>query len=47
VINANTMNVAIDWDPTALHLRYQSTREKVSFFAFLTKIPSYFLNSLF
>lgn len=21
--------LAIDWDPTALHLRYQSTREKV------------------
>lgn len=21
--------IAIDWDPTALHLRYQSTREKV------------------
>lgn len=25
------MYVAIDWDPTALHLRYQSSREKVSF----------------
>lgn len=23
--------IAIDWDPTALHLRYQSTREKVNF----------------
>lgn len=24
--------LAIDWDPTALHLRYQSTREKVRSF---------------
>lgn len=31
VINSNSINIAIDWDPTALHLRYQSTREKVSF----------------
>lgn len=30
VINSNSINIAIDWDPTALHLRYQSTREKVS-----------------
>ena len=29
VINSNSINIAIDWDPTALHLRYQSTREKV------------------
>lgn len=27
----NIMCVAIDWDPTALHLRYQSCREKVLF----------------
>lgn len=27
----NIMCVAIDWDPTALHLRYQSCREKVRF----------------
>lgn len=26
----NIMCVAIDWDPTALHLRYQSSREKVA-----------------
>lgn len=25
----NLMIIAIDWDPTALHLRYQSSREKV------------------
>ncbi|XP_045466873.1 ubiquitin carboxyl-terminal hydrolase 32 isoform X2 [Harmonia axyridis] len=25
----NVMRIAIDWDPTALHLRYQSNREKV------------------
>lgn len=25
----SSINIAIDWDPTALHLRYQSTREKV------------------
>lgn len=27
----NNMCIAIDWDPTALHLRYQSSREKVTF----------------
>ncbi|XP_025837544.1 ubiquitin carboxyl-terminal hydrolase 32 isoform X2 [Agrilus planipennis] len=27
--NSSGMCVAIDWDPTALHLRYQSSREKV------------------
>lgn len=27
--NAQTMHIAIDWDPTALHLRYQSSREKL------------------
>lgn len=27
--NQNIMHVAIDWDPTALHLRYQSNREKL------------------
>lgn len=26
----NNMCIAIDWDPTALHLRYQSSREKVT-----------------
>ncbi|XP_076255455.1 ubiquitin specific protease 32 isoform X3 [Rhynchophorus ferrugineus] len=26
---AQTMHIAIDWDPTALHLRYQSSREKL------------------
>ncbi|CAD7081508.1 unnamed protein product [Hermetia illucens] len=25
----SSINIAIDWDPTALHLRYQSTREKL------------------
>ncbi|KAL3270541.1 hypothetical protein HHI36_021079 [Cryptolaemus montrouzieri] len=25
----NVMRIAIDWDPTALHLRYQSNREKM------------------
>lgn len=29
----NSMCIAIDWDPTALHLRYQSNREKVSLFS--------------
>lgn len=28
--NQNNMFIAIDWDPTALHLRYQSNRERVS-----------------
>lgn len=27
--NASAIHIAIDWDPTALHLRYQSTRERV------------------
>lgn len=27
--NTSAIHIAIDWDPTALHLRYQSTREKV------------------
>ncbi|KAJ8954203.1 hypothetical protein NQ318_005798 [Aromia moschata] len=27
--NQGTMYIAIDWDPTALHLRYQSSREKL------------------
>ncbi|XP_030745241.1 ubiquitin carboxyl-terminal hydrolase 32 isoform X3 [Sitophilus oryzae] len=26
---AQTMHIAIDWDPTALHLRYQTSREKL------------------
>lgn len=30
-VNPGTIQIAIDWDPTALHLRYQSTRERVSF----------------
>lgn len=25
----SAIQIAIDWDPTALHLRYQSTRERV------------------
>lgn len=29
-INPGAIQIAIDWDPTALHLRYQSTRERVS-----------------
>lgn len=29
-VNPSAIHIAIDWDPTALHLRYQSTREKVS-----------------
>lgn len=29
-INPSAIHIAIDWDPTALHLRYQSTRERVS-----------------
>lgn len=28
--NTSAIHIAIDWDPTALHLRYQSTREKVN-----------------
>ncbi|XP_059614538.1 ubiquitin carboxyl-terminal hydrolase 32 isoform X2 [Phlebotomus argentipes] len=28
-IDLSVISIAIDWDPTALHLRYQSTREKV------------------
>lgn len=28
-VNKDALCIAIDWDPTALHLRYQSTREKV------------------
>lgn len=28
-INTNNIQIAIDWDPTALHLRYQSTRERL------------------
>lgn len=28
--NQNNMCITIDWDPTALHLRYQSNREKVT-----------------
>lgn len=27
--NLSAINIAIDWDPTALYLRYQSTREKM------------------
>lgn len=27
--NTSAIHIAIDWDPTALHLRYQSTRERV------------------
>lgn len=30
-VNPGAIQIAIDWDPTALHLRYQSTRERVSF----------------
>ncbi|XP_063695674.1 ubiquitin carboxyl-terminal hydrolase 32 isoform X2 [Culicoides brevitarsis] len=29
LINLNNINLAIDWDPTALHLRYQSNRERI------------------
>lgn len=29
-VNPSAIQIAIDWDPTALHLRYQSTRERVS-----------------
>ncbi|XP_065087260.1 ubiquitin carboxyl-terminal hydrolase 32 isoform X3 [Ochlerotatus camptorhynchus] len=28
-INTSNIQIAIDWDPTALHLRYQSTRERL------------------
>lgn len=28
-INTTSIQIAIDWDPTALHLRYQSTRERL------------------
>ncbi|XP_055640764.1 ubiquitin carboxyl-terminal hydrolase 32 isoform X2 [Toxorhynchites rutilus septentrionalis] len=28
-ISTNNIQIAIDWDPTALHLRYQSTRERL------------------
>ena len=27
--NLSAINIAVDWDPTALYLRYQSTREKM------------------
>lgn len=30
--------IAIDWDPTALHLRYQSTLERVGFFEEIFKV---------
>lgn len=36
--NLNGMCIAIDWDPTALHLRYQKDREKVSEFKVSPKI---------
>lgn len=29
-VNPGVIQIAIDWDCTALHLRYQSTRERVS-----------------
>lgn len=28
--HTSAIQIAIDWDPTALHLRYQSTRERVN-----------------
>lgn len=28
-VHSSAIHIAIDWDPTALHLRYQSTREKL------------------
>ncbi|KAK9874217.1 hypothetical protein WA026_002571 [Henosepilachna vigintioctopunctata] len=28
-VGQNVMRIAVDWDPTALHLRYQSNREKM------------------
>ncbi|XP_019769567.1 ubiquitin carboxyl-terminal hydrolase 32-like isoform X1 [Dendroctonus ponderosae] len=28
-VNGQAMHIAIDWDPTALHLRYQTSREKL------------------
>ena len=30
--NFGSSFIAIDWEPTALHLRYQTTNERVSFF---------------
>ena len=43
-INPNQIHIAIDWDPTALHLRYQSTRERVkTFFSFKTCFYSIWL----
>lgn len=36
-INPSAIQIAIDWDPTALHLRYQSTRERVSIMCFQQK----------
>lgn len=29
MLSGSNMHIAIDWDPTALHLRYQTNREKV------------------
>lgn len=37
-VNPGAIQIAIDWDPTALHLRYQSTRERVSFWL----IPTFY-----
>lgn len=31
-VSPGAIQIAIDWDPTALHLRYQSTRERVSLY---------------
>ncbi|XP_049824907.1 ubiquitin carboxyl-terminal hydrolase 32 isoform X2 [Aethina tumida] len=30
MLSGSNMHIAIDWDPTALHLRYQTNREKLS-----------------
>lgn len=40
------MYIAIDWDPTALHLRYQSSREKVYFKLVLLSFVYFFYNQL-
>lgn len=39
-VNPSAIQIAIDWDPTALHLRYQSTRERVSYY-FMEKYVSF------
>lgn len=41
--NFSANHIAIDWDPTALHLRYQTSQESVSFYITLF-LPKFQLN---